>query len=109
MLTSVERGLDTSICHLLTEGSGALAEVRYSVQGIDDQTEAIEAVEHDHVERSGRRTLLAVSVYVEIVVVGTTIRQAVDQGGIAVEREDHRPILGEYRVELHIGESVRML
>jgi hypothetical protein len=79
----------------LTEGSGALTEVRYSVQDIDDQAEAIEAVEHDHVERSGRRTLLAVSVYMESFVIGATIRQAVDQGGIAVDREDHRPILGE--------------
>ena len=42
-------------------------------------------------------------------VVGPPVGQAVDQPGIAVLGENHRFVLGEQRVEILVGEAVRML
>jgi hypothetical protein len=41
--------------------------------------------------------------------VGAPVGQAVDQPGVAVEGEEHRSVGGEQRVELAVGQSMRML
>src|ERR1035437_1255773 len=74
-----------------------------AVDHVHDQVEAVEIVEHDHVEGSRGRALLPVAPGVEIVVVGPPVAEAVDQPRIAVVREDDRAIAGEDGVELGVG------
>jgi sulfur carrier protein ThiS len=55
------------------------------------------------------RALLLVAAHVQAVVVGPAVRQPVDQPGVAVVGEDHRLVRREHRVELRVGEPVRVL
>jgi len=46
---------------------------------------------------------------VHVVVVGAAVRQPVNQPRVAVEVEDHRLVDGKQRIEVAVGQSVRML
>ena len=65
-----------------------------------DEVEAVEVVEHDHVERRRGRALLLVAAHVEVVVVRAPVGEPVDQPRVAVIGEDDRPVGREQRVEL---------
>ena len=71
--------------------------------------EAVEVVEHRHVERRRRRAFLLVAAHVQVVVAVAAIGEAMDQPRIAVKREQDRLVRGEDGVELLVGEPVRML
>ena len=71
--------------------------------------EAVEVVEHHHVEGGRGRALLLVAAHVDVVVVGAPVGETVDQPRIAVVGEDHRPAGREQGVELVVGEPVRVL
>ena len=71
---------------------GRCAKTRHAVDGRDREMEAVELVQHHHVERRRRRALLAEAVHVHVVVVGALVGQPVDEIRIAVIGEDHRPI-----------------
>src|SRR5690348_10391120 len=101
--------LDTRVLHALPEGGGARAERRDAVDDVHHEMEPIEVVEHDHVERRGRRALFLVAAHVDVPVVRAAIREPVDEPRIAVEGEHDRLVGGEERVELAVGEPVRML
>jgi hypothetical protein len=45
---------------------------------------------------------------VEIHVIRSPVGEPMNEVGVAVIGEDHRPVLGEERVELVIGETVRV-
>ena len=62
--------------------------------------EAIELVQHDHVEGRGGRALLLIAAHVNIVVIVPPIGQSMNQPWIAVIGEDHRLVGGEQRVEI---------
>jgi hypothetical protein len=47
------------------------------------QVEAVEVVEHYHVERRRRGPLLLVAAYVDVLVAGAAVRQSVDQPRVA--------------------------
>ena len=57
----------------------------------------------------GGRALLLVAAHVEVVVVGAAVGQPVDQPRVAVVGEDDRLVGGEERVEVAVGQAVRML
>jgi hypothetical protein len=78
----------------------ARAEPGHAVDHVHHQVEAVEVVEHHHVERRRGRALLLVAAHVEVVVVGAPVGQPVDQPRVAVVGEDHRLVGGEQRVEL---------
>ena len=95
--------------HVLPDVRGALAESWDAVDHVDHEVEAVEVVQHDHVERRRGRPLLLVAAHVEVRVVRAPVGQAVDQPRVAVVGEDDRPARREERVELGIGQPVRML
>ena len=88
---------------------GALGEAGDAVDDVDDEVEAVEVVEHDHVERRRRRALLLVAAHVQVRVVAAPVGEPVDQPRVAVVGEDDRPRGREERVELGVGEAVRVL
>ena len=85
------------------------AEAGHPVDHVHDEVVAVHVVEHDHVERRRGRALLLVAAHVQVAVVRPPVGQPVDQPRVAVVGEDHRPVGGEERVELRVGEPVRVL
>src|SRR4051794_26855443 len=73
--------------HLLPHVRGPAAEARDPVDDVHDEPEPVEVVEHDHVERRGRRPLLLVPADMEVGVVGAPVGQPVDQPRVAVVGE----------------------
>src|SRR5450759_833047 len=67
-LTRIGSGGDAPVRDLLAKPGGALVQAGYAVDHVHHQVEAVEVVEHDHVEGSRGRPLLLVAPDVEIVV-----------------------------------------
>src|SRR5258708_22184157 len=78
--------------HHLTHVRGLGAQRGHSVDHVHHEMKSIEVVEHDHVERSRGRPLFFIPAHVKVVVIGAPVGEAVDQPGIPVIGEDHRPV-----------------
>ena len=89
--------------HVLAHVAGPRRQAGHAVDHVHHQVEAVQVVEHDHVEGRRGGALLLVAAHVDVVVVGAPVGEAVDQPGIAVVGEDHRPVGGEQRVELGVA------
>ena len=89
-------------------GIGKAFEARNAKDGIESKTEAIHAIENDHIKGSGGGALFDVAANVDIVVIVAAIGEAVDQSGIAVEGKDHRLFGGEEGVEIVVNQAVRV-
>ena len=76
-----------------------------AIDHVAHQMEAVEIVQHGHVERRRGRAFFLIAAHMEVVVVGAAVRQAVNQPRIAVEGEDDRFVLGEERIEVLVAES----
>src|SRR5262249_20066741 len=81
----------------------------HTVHDIAGQMEAVELVEHGHIERSRGCAFFFVTAYMEIVVIGTAIGQAMNQPRITVIRKNDRLILRENRIKVAICQAMRML
>ena len=84
VLADVARVLVQLVLDDYSEVSGLRAQTRHSINDEFDQMKAIQFVEHRHVEGRGRRSLLPVTTNMQIVMVGPTVGQLVNQRGIAV-------------------------
>ena len=109
MLPRERASAEALVDEVLPDRSRGGSELGHSVDHIDRQVESIEIVAHDHVERRGDGPLLLVAADVQVVVVRAAVRQTMDEPRVPVVREDDRPVDREQRVELGIGEPVRML
>jgi hypothetical protein len=67
--------------------------------GVLRELEAVEIVDHDHIERCGRRAFISEATDVNIVVVMPPVSQLVNHCGLSVGGEDHRPVGGEQFIE----------
>jgi hypothetical protein len=94
---------------VLAEPGRLAGQSRDAVDDVDHEMEAVEVVEHDHVERRRRRPFLLVATHVQVAVVRASIRQPVDEPRIPVVGEDDRPVGREQRVELAVRKPVRVL
>ena len=97
------------ILHLLAEPARLIGEARHAVNDVDDEMEAVEIVEHHHVERRGRGAFLLVAADVEVGVVGSSVGEPMDQPGVSVVRKDDRLVGGEDGVERLMRQSMRVL
>src|SRR5262249_5406558 len=61
------------LVHVLTQARRLRREAGHPVDDVDHEMEAVEVVEHDHVERRRRRALLLVAAHVEVVVVRSPV------------------------------------
>ena len=100
VLAGVGTGTETTLLHLLTQVRGTLGEPGNAVDHVDHEMEAIEVVEHHHVERRRRRPFLLVAADMEVRVVPAPVGEPVDQPRVAVVGEDDRPRGREERIEL---------
>ena len=108
MHSRVGAGPEPCVLHLLAEARGPLPEAGNTVDHIHHQMEAVEVVEHRHVERCRGGALLPIAPHVQVGMVGAAVREAVDQPGIPVVGEDDRSIGREELVELKVGEAMRV-
>src|SRR5690606_32178795 len=84
-------------------------QLRYPIDDVDGEVEPVDPVQHAHVEGSGGRALLDVAADVQVVMVGATVGQPVDQPRIAVVGEDDGLVGREEGVELPMRQPVWVL
>ena len=75
---------------------------------IQRQLVAVQVVQHHHVERRRRGALFLVAPHMDVGVVAPPVGQLVNDRRVAVEREDHRLVCREQRIERVIRQPVRM-
>src|SRR5438067_2877763 len=109
VLARVGARANPAIAHLLAQAAGTLGQPGNAVDHVHDEVEAVEVVEHDHVERRRRRAFFLVAADVQVPVIRAAVREPVDQPRITVVGEDDRPVWREQGVELLIREAVGML
>src|SRR3981081_2605768 len=80
----------------------------YTIDHIACKMKTVEVIEHGHVEGRGGGTLLFVTADMQIVMVRAPVREPVNQPRVAVECKNDRFVGRENRVELMVGEAVRM-
>src|SRR4051812_2815254 len=102
-------GPQARVDKMLTQRRSPGSETGNAVDHVDGEAVAVEVVEHHHVERRRRGAVLLEAVDVETGVVASLVREPVHEPRIAVEGEDHGPVLGEEVVELARRKTVRML
>ena len=90
MLAGVGAAGQPAILHHLADVSGAIREARHTVDDVDHEMEAVEVIEHDHVERRGGRPLFLVAADMQVVVIRAPIGEPMDQPGVAVVGEHDR-------------------
>ena len=76
---------------------------RHPIDNVLGQMEPVEIVEHHHIERCRRRSLFLEATNVQIVMVGSTIGQLMNQRGIPVVGEDDGLVLGEQDIEILVA------
>jgi hypothetical protein len=69
---------------------------------------ARERIANGQLQRRIDVALLLVATHVNVVLMRPVVGEPVDQPGVGVEVEDDRPVRGEERLELAIGQPVRM-
>src|SRR5579875_2865791 len=77
--------------HELAQVAGPGDQARCPVDDVDDQMEAVQVVEHDHVEGGGGGAFFLVAADVEVAVAVAAVGEPVNQPRVAVEGEDDRP------------------
>ena len=108
MFVDVGFVFDEFVAHFLADGIADCLQFRDALNRINDEVKAVEIVEDDHIERRGRRAFFLVAANVELRVIGAAVGQAVNQPRVAVKGENDGFVFGEQRVEIRVGESVRM-
>src|SRR5665213_67369 len=86
-----------------------MAESRNTAGRIERELEAVQVVQHDHIERRRGRAFLLVAADMDVVVIVSAVGELVDHRGVAVKRENHRLVGREQFVEVLVFHAVRML
>ena len=108
MLAGVHPRGESGVDHALPQHGGATGQSVDPVDDIDDQMEAVQIVEHHHVEGCRRGAAFLEAAHVQVLVIGAAIGEPVDQPRIAVVGEDDGPVAGEERVELAVRQAMRV-
>ena len=83
-------------------------ESRNTANRIELKLEAVEVIQHDHIEWRRRGSLFFISAHMNVVVIVAAIREFVDQSRIAVIRKDHGLVGSKDCVEILVLQAVRM-
>jgi len=100
---------DELVANRLLGVRGSRSELRHPVDYVAHQVEAIEFIQHAHVEWRARGTLFFVAAHVEVAVARSPVGKPVNEPRVAVEGEDDWFVSSEQRVEIVIREAMRML
>lgn len=92
-----------------TETFGTRIKTGHPVESGPGQMEPIEPVEHNHIEGRCGRSLFAEPLNMQVLVVGSSASQLVDQRWVTVVGKGDRFIFCERGIERHIVEAMQML
>src|SRR3974390_2859467 len=81
----------------------------YAVDHIAHQVEAIEIVEHAHVEGCGRCAFFLVAAHMNVIVAIAPVGQSVNQPRVTVKGKDDGLVCRKENVKLAIRDAMRML
>ena len=109
MLVDVLLMLDQLVLELLFQVNPLIAGLWEPIDDVHHKMEAVQIVQHGHVEWCGDGALFLVAADVDVVVVGAAINQAMNQPRVSVVSKDHRLVPGEELVEIHVAQAVWML
>src|SRR5579863_2625088 len=109
MFVSVVLALDLHIAQHFFGMSARHFQPGHSVDNVDGQAKTIDLVLNSQIERRVDVPFFFVTTYMQVLVVGTSVGQAMDQPGITVEVENDRLVLSEQTVEVPVRESVGVL
>jgi len=101
--------LDKLVLELLLQVDALVAGPRQAIDGVHHEMEAVQIVQHRHIEGRGDGTLLLVAADMDVGVVGATVGQPVDQPWVGMEGKDDRLVLGEEFVKIHVAQPMRVL
>ena len=76
---------------------------RHAVDGVHYEMEAVQFVQHGHVEGRGDGSFFFVAADVNVIVIGPAVGQPMDQPGIGMEGEDNGLVPGEKLVEIRVA------
>ena len=94
---------DQLIFELLFQVDSLLSGLRQTINGVHHEVEAVEIVQHRHVECCGDRALFLVATNMDVGVVVSTVSQPMDQPRISVEGKDYRFVHREQFVEIPVA------
>ena len=109
MVGDVELVLHQLILDELLQVSALVAQAGHAGQHVEHEVEAVEMVEHGHVESRGDGAFLAVAVHVQLLVVGAVVGEAVHQPGVAMKGKHYRFVAGEEGVVVGVAQAVGVL
>ena len=89
--------------------SRKIAKLGDAINDISHEMEPVKIIEDDHVKRRGGFTFFLIAPHVEIFMIGATIRETMNQPGIAMKGEDDGFIRGKEGIKLLVGQPMRML
>ena len=108
MLVGVGPASDLGVAKFLLGMATDVLQPRDAIDGVDGQAKAIGLVVYGELHWCIDVALLLVSAHVYRLVL-TSVSKAMDQPWITVKIENDRFIAGEKRVEVRVGQTVRML
>jgi hypothetical protein len=95
MLCNVLLVLDQLVLGLPLQVDALVPGLRQAVDGVHHKVEAVQIVQHRHVERRCDSAFLLITTDVDVVVVGAAVGQPVNQPRVGMEGEDNRFVLCE--------------
>ena len=101
--------LDQLVANRLLEIGGAGPKLRQPIDHVGGEVKPVEIVHHHHVERRARRAFFLVAAHVHALMVRPPVGKPMDEPGVAVEGKHDRLVLGEQRIEVQVGQAMRVL
>src|SRR5262245_50598719 len=101
--------VDELVADRLLGVGGPRPKLRHAVDHVAYQVEAIEIVQHAHVEGCRGGALFLVAAYVNVVMARSPVSQPVNERRVTVEGEDNRLVGSEPRIKIVVREAVGVL
>ena len=83
-------------------------QTRDTIDDVNCQIEAVDLIENRKFERSVDAALFLVPAYMYVVVIPAPVTKFVNERSVGMEVEDHRLVGGKQRIEVPVGEPMRM-
>ena len=87
--------LDELVPKLLLEIDAFDARLRQPIDRVHHEVEAVQVIQHSHVEGCCDRAFFFVAADMQVLVVGAAVSQPVDQPRVSMEGKDDRLVFGE--------------
>lgn len=98
-----------SVADELIDVGGVRCHLWEAVDCVPEQVEAVQVVQNGHVEWSGSCDLLLVAAYVQVVLIGSAVREPMNERRLAVECKDDRFVRREESIDSFVAQAIGVL